>query len=259
LDRLSWQVRAGRWLFRHRSYMPVLFAVLFLPAVESFKLNQHTSLPQLKWELVCLGISLLGLSVRVMTVAYISEPSSGRELSAPKAEQLNTTGSYSLVRNPLYVGNSIIWFGVSSMMQLWWLSLSILLISLLYYRLIICAEEYYLITRFGRSYEEWAKKTPVLIPSICHWTPPELPFSMAMVIRREYSGFFQIIATFTFMNAMLNYATQGVLAVHFIFQNLLIAASVICGAIYVIIKRTSWLPAPDRSNMKTSRKASEQK
>ncbi|HWR29852.1 MAG TPA: methyltransferase [Negativicutes bacterium] len=258
MERLSWQVRAGRWLFRHRSHMPVLFAVLFLPAVESFKLNQHSSLQQLKWELVCLGISLLGLAVRVMTVAYVSEASSGRELSAPKAEQLNTTGSYSLVRNPLYVGNSIIWLGVSSMMQLWWLSLSILLISLLYYRLIICAEEYYLGVRFGQSYVKWAKKTPTFIPSIRYWAPPELPFSMAMVIRREYSGFFQIIATFAFMNAMLNYAAQGVLAVHFVFQYLLIAASVICGAIWVIVKRTSWLPAPDRSNIKTSTTASEQ-
>ncbi len=252
MKRRNWQVLTGRWLFRHRSHMPLLFAVIFLPALAQYKRMQYSFSQQLDWQLFCLCISLLGLAVRVMTVAYISETSSGRELSDPKAEYLNTTGSYSLVRNPLYVGNMVIWLGVASMLRFWWLSLTILLISLIYYRLIIFAEEDYLTTRFGQSYLDWAQKTPALLPSLRHWTPPALSFSMAMVIRREYSGLFQIIAVFSFMNVVLNYVTQGAWVLDLLFQYLLGSITLLCGAIWIVVKRTSWLPAPIRTPSDTS-------
>jgi protein-S-isoprenylcysteine O-methyltransferase Ste14 len=241
------QLAVGQWLFQHRCFMPAFFALLFIPALNHFQFPQNSHLLQIYWELVCLGISLLGLAVRVMTVAYISEPSSGRELSTPKAEHLNTTGIYSLVRHPLYIGNLIIWLGVVSMMRLWWLSLAIILLSLGYHRLIIGAEESYLGNRFGQVYLEWAQKTPALIPSFRNWAPPEYPFSMAMVLRREYSGLFQVIAVFCFMNAALNYVQLDVWAIDLIFRYLLAATVLICGPIWYIVKRTSWLPAPDRN------------
>ncbi len=237
----------GQWLFQHRYFMPFFFATLFVPAFDHFKLLQRQPLQQLQWELLCLGISLLGLSIRMMTVAFIAESSSGRELSTPKAEHLNTTGIYSLVRHPLYIGNSVIWLGVASMMHLWWLSLAIMLISLLYHRLIICAEECYLKNRFGQVYVEWAQNTPVLIPDLRNWAAPELPFSAAMIVRREYSGLFQVVAVFTLMNAVLNYVARGVWVVDPVFRYLFLTVSVICAAIWYIVKRTSVLPAPDRS------------
>lgn len=247
MERFNWQVIVGRWLFQHRSHMPLLFAALFIPALRNFEFLQDSHLSQLYWELFCLGVSLFGLAVRVMTVAFISEASSGRELSTPKAEHLNTTGIYSLVRHPLYLGNTIIWLGVASMMHIWWLSLSIMLISLLYHRLIVCSEEAYLGNRFGLEYHVWAKKTRAFIPSFQHWTRPKFPFSKAMVLRREYSGLFQVIAVFCVMNAVLNYVAFDVWAIDLIFQYLLISISLFCGSIWFTIKRTSWLPAPDRS------------
>ncbi|MGB8874133.1 MAG: hypothetical protein WCC75_12145, partial [Desulfobaccales bacterium] len=38
---------------------------------------------------------------------------SGRNTQGQVAETLNTTGIYSLVRNPLYLGNFLIWLGLS--------------------------------------------------------------------------------------------------------------------------------------------------
>lgn len=241
------ELAVGQWLFQHRYFMPFFFATLFIPGFDHFKLLQRHPLQQLHWELVCLGISLVGLSLRMMTVAFIAESSSGRELSTPQADHLNTTGLYSLVRHPLYIGNSVIWLGVASMMHLWWLSLAIMLISLFYHRLIICAEESYLEARFGQVYLEWTQNTPVLIPSFRNWIAPELPFSAAMIFRREYSGLFQVVSVFSLMNAVLNYVARGVCSVHPVFQYLFLTVSMICAVIWYIVKRTSLLPAPDRS------------
>jgi len=196
---------------------------------------------QTQWEVFCLAVSLSGLLVRILTVAYISEESSGRERTNPRAERLNTQGVYSLVRHPLYIGNTIIWLGVASMLHFWWLSLSYVCISLGYHWLIVCAEESYLQKRFGEQYEKWARKTPAIIPALHNWTPPDLPFSMVMVMRREYSGLFQIVAVFSFMDAGLNYAVSGSWGIEPIFQYLLTGSTLVCAALWAMVKRTNWL------------------
>lgn len=224
--------------------MPVLFATLFLPALADFKYLNQSRTAQIQWELFCLAISLLGLAVRILTVAYIPEQSSGRELSNPRAEKLNTSGAYSLVRNPLYIGNLIIWLGITGLVHLWWFSLMFMLIAVVYYRQIIYAEEAYLRNRFGAPYVEWAGRTPALIPSFRNWVPPVLSFSMAMVMRREYSGLFQISAVYFLMNGGLNFAAQGIWVMDRFFQNLFIVVAGFCAVIWFVVKKTSWLPAP---------------
>lgn len=240
----NWKLKSGQWLFRHRSVMPAVFAVAFLPALDSFQFFQNCHAQQIYWELGCLLVSLIGLFIRAMTVAFIREGSSGRELSAPRADRLNISGLYSMVRNPLYLGNMIIWFGIVSMLHQWWLSGLIMLISYIYHRMIIVAEEGYLASRFGSDYLEWRRRTPAFRPDFRRWTPPELPFSGVMILRREYSGLFQVIAAFALMNMVLHHAVTGVWLLDSVFQNLLIEVSVICGVIWVAVRWTSWLSLP---------------
>ncbi len=240
----EWTLNFGQWLFRRRSVMPAFLAVALLPALDSFQFIQNCHVRQIYWELGCLTISLFGLFVRGLTVAFIREGSSGRELSTPRADRLNTSGLYSVVRNPLYFGNMLIWFGIVSMLHQWWLSGLILLISYIYHRTIIVAEEAYLASRFGSAYLEWRQRTPAFIPDLRGWTPPELPFLAVMVLRREYSGLFQIVAAFALMNLILHHAATGVWLLDSVFQNLLVEGSVLCGVIWIAVRWTSWLSAP---------------
>jgi protein-S-isoprenylcysteine O-methyltransferase Ste14 len=240
----EWTLNFGQWLFRHRSVMPAFFAVALLPALDSFQFIQNCHVRQVYWELGCLAISLSGLFVRCMTVAFIREGSSGRELSTPRADRLNTSGLYSVVRNPLYLGNMIIWFGIISMLHQWWLSGLILLISYIYHRTIIVAEEAYLSSRFGADYLAWRQRTPAFIPDFRRWIPPELPFSGVMILRREYSGLFQVIAAFALMNMVLHHAVTGVWVLDSVFMNLLIEGAVLCGMIWLAVYWASWLPSP---------------
>jgi hypothetical protein len=75
------------------------------------------------------------------------------------------------------------------------------------------------------------------------------------VLRREYSGLFQIIAAFALINASLNYAIQGLWNVDSVFQKLLLATTLICAAIWFAVKRTDWLPAPERQRTDANQQA----
>jgi protein-S-isoprenylcysteine O-methyltransferase Ste14 len=191
--------KSGHWLFKWRSYLPLLVLALSLIAFREFKYPFGSELLDNIWEIFCLAVSLSGLIVRIITVGSVPEGTSGRNTKAQVADVLNTTGMYSIVRNPLYLGNFIIWFGLSLFVRAWWLSLIIILIFWIYYERIIFAEEEFLRKKFGQPYLDWAEKTPVFIPRFRQWRSSIYPFSLRTALKGEYSGFFAIIVTFTFL------------------------------------------------------------
>jgi hypothetical protein len=147
----------------------------------------------LPWELFCLIVSFFGLAIRVFTVGHTPKRTSGRNTKRQIAEALNTKGAYSVVRNPLYLGNFFMGLGIALFAHLWWLTLIYILIFWLYYERIIFAEEAYLKNKFGDEYIEWAKVTPIIVPNLRLYKKPSLRFSVRNVLKREYNGFFAVI------------------------------------------------------------------
>ena len=60
------------------------------------------------YEAACIALAFVGLAIRVFTVGFVPAGTSGRKHDGQIAETLNTTGIYSLTRNPLYLGNAVI-------------------------------------------------------------------------------------------------------------------------------------------------------
>ena len=83
----------GEWLFRWRSYLPLvllgLIGLAFQQSDGHFEGGYHDY-----WEFICLGTSFLGLFVRVITVGHAPERTSGRNTKRQIADVLNTTGMY---------------------------------------------------------------------------------------------------------------------------------------------------------------------
>jgi protein-S-isoprenylcysteine O-methyltransferase Ste14 len=194
-DRISNQ---GQFLFRWRSFLPLLLLPLALAAVlESGATLQLTMGKAFEdaWEAFSIIVSLVGVAVRVATVGFVPARTSGRNTRRQIAASLNTTGLYSVVRNPLYLGNFLIMLGVVMDLQVWWFVLLASVAFWTYYERIVCAEEIFLLRRFGREYAEWARRTPALIPNLRLWRRPELRFSLRTVLRREYGlAFFVTLA-----------------------------------------------------------------
>lgn len=187
----------GNRFFRWRSYLPLCMGALFLVTLLSYRHPETAPRPDRAWQMLCLLVSLAGLGIRFYTVGFAPRGTSGRNTLAQVADVLNTTGMYSVVRNPLYLGNFLIWLGLSLFVKVWWCIIIVILCFVIFYERIIFAEERFLREKFGSTFIEWAEKTPIIIPHFKNWEPPSLTFSWKSALNREYSSFFAIIASYT--------------------------------------------------------------
>jgi protein-S-isoprenylcysteine O-methyltransferase Ste14 len=201
--------KTGDWLFRWRSYLPLLLIAIFLVALRDFQYPYGSHRLDQLWEIFCLLISLFGLGIRVFTGGYVPGGTSGRSTKKQIASILNTRGLYSMVRHPLYLGNFFIFLGLSLFVRVWWFSLLIILIFWIYYERIMFAEEEFLVQKFGASFSEWARKTPAFLPRFKNWRKPDLPFSFKTAVGKEYSTFFAIILTFTALDIISELFASG--------------------------------------------------
>ncbi len=205
--------KQGNWLFRRRSYiLPFAFPFLLIALVSSPSSEAvQGDVGGRVYIGLCLAVSFFGLTIRCITVGHVPKGTSGRNTTGQIAESLNTTGLYSVHRHPLYLGNFVIYVGIVLSVQVWWFAALMILAIFLYLERIMLAEEEFLRGRFGAPYLEWADKTPAYWPNFKQWQPPGLPFSFRNVLKREYTGFFAIIAAYTFLEVLRNYSSQGTL------------------------------------------------
>lgn len=186
----------GHWLFRWRSYLPIATIALVIAGLQHFVYPFDSHRWDEAWEMICLAISLLGLAIRVVTVGFAPRGTSGRNTKRQVADTLNMTGIYSVVRNPLYLGNFMVGLGESLFLRVWWIPVIYTLAFMLYYERIIFAEEMFLRQKFGELYMNWASRTPAFLPRFRQWKPPALTFNLRKVCRQEHQTLVIMVAVF---------------------------------------------------------------
>src|SRR5262249_21992769 len=152
----------GRWLFRHRSHLPLLLTPVFLTALADSPGAPSGRMADWLWAAASLAIAFGGLAVRAAAVGFVPAKTSGRNTAGQVAAELNTTGMYSILRHPLYLGNVIAMTGVTLFFRRWWLVAIVLLAFGMYYERIMLAEEAFLRERFGHAFEAWAARVPAI-------------------------------------------------------------------------------------------------
>lgn len=197
--------RRGRWLFVNRSYVPILFLPVVALVLAEERLAgllsryvsfEFTGLWEYVWDGTCVALAMTGVLIRAIAGGYAAKGTSGGNTRrGQRASELNTTGLYSLVRNPLYLGNLVLSMGVLLTIRSWELLAILCLAFLLYYERIIAAEETFLEEKFGRPYREWAASTPCLWPRLTGWRSPPRGFSWRRVMRSEYQSIFGVVTT----------------------------------------------------------------
>ncbi len=187
--------RAGHWLFRWRSYLPLL--VLAALAALSFALPPGTAGQLDGWELAGMLVALAGLVLRAWTVGHAPAGTSGRGTRKLEAASLSTEGMYSVVRHPLYLGNLLIWAGVAATTGSPAAVAVTILVFWIYSERIMLAEERFLRERFGSAFNRWAARTPALLPAPRLWRPNRLPFSLLFALGRDHAALYAWVAATT--------------------------------------------------------------
>lgn len=82
-----------------------------------------------------------------------------------RAEKIVTRGVYSIVRHPQYFGGLLAHVGISFLLSAWYSLLFTPLMIVLVY-LISRKEERELIREFGKEYEDYKEKVPMLMPRL---------------------------------------------------------------------------------------------
>jgi protein-S-isoprenylcysteine O-methyltransferase Ste14 len=201
---LDSMVKTGDWLFRWRGYLPLLLLPLLVVSFLGAKDRSLYDVGNLLWGLGCFVVALLGLAIRIATVGRIVSGTSGRNTLTQAARALNTTGMYSIVRHPLYLGNYFVALGISLYPRAWYLPFLVTALFLLYYERIIAREEAFLEEQFGEDFRAWTARTPALFPSLRSHVRSALPFSWRFVLGRESYTLCLIAVFFLLLNIIEN-------------------------------------------------------
>ncbi len=184
----NWKINIGNFFFKYRSFTPIpliLGVFLLFKPVKTGKIDFLI-------DILGISISIVGEILRILAVGYSFTGTSGRE-SYLRADNLNTSGIYSITRNPLYIGNFCIFTGLIIVYSNF-LALGTFVFFLFFqYYFIILAEENYLLSKYGKSYNEYRSRVNRILPSFGKYIPNRNRFDMQKVIYKENDSVFNML------------------------------------------------------------------
>lgn len=165
------------FFFKNRSYTPIPLALLII-------YFSRPALPYLWYGLVCLAI---GEFIRFWAVSYAGGITRTTKVGAPS---LCSSGPFSHVRNPLYIGNLFLFSGVvlvAGAPNIWILLGVTWGFFLTQYTLIISLEEKILVSLFGDEYNTYRNNVPRLFPRFSQWKNEDnrAPMSFVETLKTE--------------------------------------------------------------------------
>ena len=227
--------KQGNYLFKSRGILPLIILLAGLGAFIQTEINlSGFQNPELKeiYRFFCLFVCFIGFGIRIYTVGHTPKNTSGRNTESQLADELNTSGIYSIVRHPLYLGNFFMWLGVALLTENGWFVGMFVFLYWVYYERIMFAEEQFLRQKFRTVYLEWAKVTPAFFPAFKNRTRPKMPFSWRKILKKEKNGFFAIFLVFFLFQCTGNIIHQ----INIITINWLFYATIFSGILYLILK-----------------------
>lgn len=152
-------------IFKYRSYTPIPFLILML----IFENATVTSL------IIGFLIAIIGELIRLWGVSWAG--SETRTTGGVGGTFLVISGPFAHVRNPLYVGNILMYLGlgIMSMSLFPYLQIVALLFFVMQYQFIVGEEEEFLKTKFGSDFKKYLENVPRFFPRISKYTNGSIP------------------------------------------------------------------------------------
>lgn len=201
---MNWKLKIGNFLFRFRSFTPVPLIIIVFVFIRP-EIN-----PEINNLLIFAGLLIMitGESIRIISVGFSFSGTSGRE-SFLKADNLNMSGIYSIVRNPLYIGNLLIYTGLLVVYSNIYALIFFDLLLIIQYYFIILAEENFLQEIYGDEYSNYKKAVNSILPRFGNSKKPENKFNKLKVIFKENDSVFNALVIFGIIELYKGYITTG--------------------------------------------------
>ena len=158
------------FFFKNRSFTPIPVAISII----------YFAQPDNPNILIGVVILLLGELIRMWSVSYAGGETRTTNVGAPS---LCTAGPYGYVRNPIYVGNMLMYLGIviiAGSPNLTLMVLTTMTFFIIQYSLIISLEEQKLDELFGSEYVTYKKNVRAIFPRFTRWKTDDnrtpLPF-----------------------------------------------------------------------------------
>jgi protein-S-isoprenylcysteine O-methyltransferase Ste14 len=164
-------VRAGEWLFRYRTLVPIPIAI----AVLTLRIGEAG--PDARLVLAGIALTAAGEVIRLCAVRHIGVVSRTR---SGRLGPLVTSGPFTYTRNPLYIGNIALWTGFAIAARLLWFAPVVIALLGAEYHAIVRWEERLLESRLGEAYRTYAARVPRWVPGSKRASPASTviaPFS----------------------------------------------------------------------------------
>lgn len=149
-------------LFKYRSYAPIPFLIVMILYAHSTPLTL----------LVGFALAVVGEFMRAWGVAYAG--SLTRVTGGVGAPELIVAGPFSYIRNPLYVGNMLMYVGIGVMANALtpWLVLVAAVYFFFQYAMIVSLEEEFLEKTFSAVFTEYKAQVPRFVPRLISYKHP---------------------------------------------------------------------------------------
>lgn len=164
LTGLAHTIRELRYHEAARQVLAVVLIVLYTVTARPVPLLAAIGLP----------LALIGALVRLYASGFIV-----------KNQELATDGAYRFVRHPLYTGNILLVAGFALAGSQWWGVPLALFFFWFYYPTAIEYEDRKLRRIFGEKWEQWAARTPALVPRFGKTTGGPGTWSLATSAKRN--------------------------------------------------------------------------
>lgn len=183
-------ISLGNFFFRHRNLVFPLLMVAVLVLIRP-QMPNNSYKADLLLDIVGVLVCLYGQLMRVLAIGYfyIKRGGLNKEIYAGRLVQ---TGFFAHTRNPLYLGNILIFVGIVIVFNSTWAYLVAIPAVLLIYWCIILAEEQFLRGKFGAEFDEYVSRVNRLWPNWRGYrkTIEDMTFRWRRVVSKEYGTTF---------------------------------------------------------------------
>ncbi len=231
----SLMIPIGNFLFRYRNQLfPLMIIGLFASAAPSRQMWGSTGLEiardAIAWLIAVAGLVFRGI---VIGYAYIQRGGLNKKVYA---KDLVTSGMFSICRNPLYVGNILIYSAIFLMHGNAVVMIAGIMLFCFMYQCIVYAEEAFLRQKFGTGYDAYCADVPRWIPQLGRFSQATegMVFNIRRVIAKDYSTAAATLITLLAAELYEN-LSGGMLGKDNIYPAVLIALMVLTGLATALI------------------------